>query len=130
MNMQNFTIVQLENQTIISINLNQNENIIFHKKENHLLRIGDKICTIENLKEKKSIFSPIIGKIEKITINDLNSVIIVLKTCLHEIEFFGMCSECGIDIKYKFDIIGNQLVYLKFLKMKPLTRNTLSQTLR
>ena len=81
------------------IKLNQNENIIFHKREKNHIKTGEKICSIETSKENKFISSPITGIIEKISRIDINSYIIVLKLCLHEIEFNGMCTDCGIDIK-------------------------------
>jgi hypothetical protein len=100
MNFGKYTIDELENETIININLNENENIIFHKRENNHIKIGDKMCTIVSKEEKNPILSSLTGKIKKISKNDKNSFLIVLKTCLHEIEFNGMCAECGIDLKY------------------------------
>jgi hypothetical protein len=100
MNFEKCDIEEFENETIININLNHNENIIFHKREKNHIKIGDKICSIENSNQKNQIFSPINGTIQKISSCEIKKYIIVLKTCLHEIEFNGMCAECGIDLRY------------------------------
>ncbi len=60
MNFGKYTIDELENETIININLNENENIIFHKRENNHIKIGDKMCTIVSKEEKNPILSSLI----------------------------------------------------------------------
>lgn len=99
MNLEKYTVENCENETIININLTQNDKIFFHKKEKSHLKTGEKICTIETVDGKFSVSSPNIGQITRIHNADTQLLKVILTLCKHEIEFNGMCADCGVDIR-------------------------------
>ena len=94
MNSAKFTFECSRNETIINFNLAENDKISFHKKEKSNLKKGDKICTIDSGNIKTAVVSPIYGRIDFII-----DTKVVISECLHEMEFSGMCADCGVEIR-------------------------------
>ena len=90
-----------DKETIIIINLTENDKIIFHKKEKIIIKEGDKICTVTDdmTKNKISVISPSFGRIKQIIENKGESAQITISLCEHEMEYNGMCADCGIDFR-------------------------------
>ena len=81
--------------------MNENDIINFHKKEKISIKEGDKICTItdEITKTKISVISTNFGRIKQIVEIKGKSAKIVISLCEHEMEYNGMCADCGIDFR-------------------------------
>jgi hypothetical protein len=102
MNSEKFTLVSNENETIFKFNLAENDNIIFHKKLKCNLLQGDKLCTIESglNKAKLAVNSPVYGQLSQLLEVNSRNPQAVITNCQHEIEFSGMCGDCGADMRY------------------------------
>ena len=91
-----------DNETYIFFHLCEKDIVTFFKKENSSLKKGDKICFIESEGNKIPIVSPGFGQLTKIEKNEGKAIKLIISMCGHEMEFNGMCADCGIDLRFYY----------------------------
>ena len=99
MNNEKFSLRFENKETIILLNLKENDKITLYKKEKNCLKEGDKICLIETGENKVQIVSPCFGQLTKIQNIEGKVSGLVITICEHEMEFNGMCADCGFDLR-------------------------------
>jgi hypothetical protein len=81
----------------IDFNHKDMRDVVISAKENKYVSKDAKIGEYKIETGKRSIFSPIYGKIVKI---DMDDKYIIMEHCNHEALYGSLCLSCNIDLKY------------------------------